>query len=224
MKRIIIGITFLMASVGLFAGEAWNNHLGFGWRMPTSLTMHNETKDYENLKMSVQTGLNLSYTGVLMSNGFSVRAIIDECFTTSNLDIRDPDSKISYFPGFNTDVLVGAGWAPVRNKNLFFGFYGMLGCDVSAFYYDTDNYWPSDSEAHRTQRVYYASFLPAVNATFVWTPTGDHFSLFATATVGYSCPTAIFYEYDDGNGNKKTSSITRGGTKVIPAVGMSWRF
>lgn len=224
MKRIIIGITFLMASAGLFAGEAWNNHLGFGWRMPTGLTMHNETRDFENLKMSWQTGLNLSYTGVLMSNGFSVRAILDECFTTSNIDIKDPDSKISSLPGFNTDVLVGAGWAPVRNEKFFFGFYGMLGLDFAAFYYDTDYFWPSDSKVRRTQNVYYASFLPGVNATFIWTPTGEHFSLFATTTVAYSCPTKIFYEYDDGTGNVKTSCITRGGTKVMPAVGISWRF
>ena len=105
MKKFCIFTAIFMFSAGLFAGEAWNNHLGFGWRMPTGLTMHNETRDYENLKMSWQTGLTLSYTGVLMSNGFSVRAIIDECFTTSNIDIKDPDSKISSLPGFNTDIL-----------------------------------------------------------------------------------------------------------------------
>lgn len=224
MKRIFITIAFFMLSTGLFAGEAWNNHLGFGWRLPTKLTLHSETKGYENLKMSWQTGLNLSYTGVLMSNGFSVRAIVDQCFTASNLEIADPDSRISSFPGFAGDVLAGIGWAPVRNKKFFFGFYGMLGLDFAAFYYDTDYFWPSDSKVHRTQNVYYASFLPGVNATFIWTPTGEHFSLFATTTVAYSCPTKIFYEYDDGTGNVKTSCITRGGTKVIPAVGISWRF
>lgn len=224
MKKFFILMTFFMLSAGLFAGEAWNNHLGFGWRLPTSLTLHSESKDYENLKMSVQTGLNISYTGVLMSNGFSVRAIVDQCFTTSNLDISDPDSRISSFPGLTCDILLGAGWAPVRTKNLFFGFYGMIGCDFTLFYYDTDYFWPSDSKVRRTQMAYYASLLPALNATFAWTPTGEHFSLFATVSVAYSCPTKIFYEYDDGNGNVKSSSLTRGGTKVIPAVGISWRF
>ena len=175
MKRIFITIAFFMLSAELFAGEAWNNHLGFGWRLPTKLTLHSETKGYENLKMSWQTGLNLSYTGVLMSNGFSVRAIVDQCFTASNLEIADPDSRISSFPGFAGDVLAGIGWAPVRSKKFFFGFYGMLGLDFAAFYYDTDYFWPSDSKVRRTQNVYYASFLPVVNATFIWTPTGEHF-------------------------------------------------
>ena len=224
MKKIFIFTALFMISSGLFAGEKWKNHLGFGWRLPTGMTLHNETTGYENLKMSWQTGLNLSYTGVLMSNGFSIRVIVDECFTTSNLEIADPDSQVSSFPGYNSDILFGAGWAPIRNKNFFLGFYGMLGCDISAFYYDTDGLWPSDSKVRRTQRVYYASFLPAVNATFVWTPTGDHFSLFATTSVAYSCPTKIFYEYEEGSSSEKTSSITRGGTKVIPAVGISWRF
>ena len=44
MKRIFITIAFFMLSAGLFAGEAWNNHLGFGWRLPTKLTLHSETK------------------------------------------------------------------------------------------------------------------------------------------------------------------------------------
>ena len=224
MKKIYGILAFLMISASAFAGDAWNNHLGFGWRLPTSLTLYSETKNYENLEMSWQTGINLSYTGVLMSNGFSVRAAVDYCFTASNLTISDPDAQVSSFPGFTCDLLFGAGWAPVRTKNFFFGFYGMLGCDITLFYYDTDGFWPSDSKVHRTQEVYYASFLPALNATFIWTPAGDRFSLFATASVAYSCPTKIFYEYDDGTGNVKSSSITRGGTKVIPAVGISWRF
>ena len=70
MKKICLILAFFMLSAGLFAGEAWNNHLGFGWRLPTGSTLHNETRGYENLKLTWQTGINLSYTGVLMSNGF----------------------------------------------------------------------------------------------------------------------------------------------------------
>ena len=219
MKKIFALIITAMICVSAFAGEAWKNYLGFGWRLPTSTTMHVQKSGYDNLKMT-QSGLDLGYTGVLMSNGFSVRALIDLNFSTSNIDITDTDSELSTFPGLNMTYLIGAGWAPIRNDHFFFGFYGMLGFDFSVFAYDTS--WFSSSISKKDAYAYFA-FLPAVNATFVWTPVKT-FSLFATATVGYACPTFILHETKTNGSDSTDSYLTTGGAKVIPTIGICWKF
>lgn len=220
MKKVLIIAAALLMSASAFTGEAWNNHVGFGWRLPSPSTMHTEKKDWENLKMW-QSGIDLQYTGVLMSNGFTVHAMIDYAISNSNYDTR-PGAELSSLWGFNTDLLVGAGWAPIRTKELFFGFYGMLGYDITVLGYDSESF-DSDKTIYKDY-VGYMAFLPAVNATFVWTPAKT-FSLYATASVGYNCPTVIYRELESGGHDKeKFKSLSRGGVKVIPAVGISWKF
>ena len=109
MKKILVIAASLLLSTSAFAGEAWKNYLGFGWRLPTSSKMYAEKQDFENLKMSVQTGIDVSYTGVLMSNGFSVRALIDTNFSNSDVDTL-AGSELSNLIGVNQDLLIGAGW------------------------------------------------------------------------------------------------------------------
>ena len=220
MKKLLIIAVSLALGTSAFAGEAWKNFLGFGWRLPTSSTMYAEKQGYENLKMSVQTGIDASYTGVLMSNGFSVRALIDTNFSNSNVDTL-PGSEISNLVGINQDLLIGAGWAPIRTDVFFFGFYGMIGYDLTVVTYDSSVFNSKDPKYKQT--VYYVSFLPALNATFAWTPV-KCFSLYASASVGYNCPTFLHYENEIGDQKTDDKSISRGGVKVIPTVGICWKF
>ena len=220
MKKVLIIAAALFISASAFAGEAWNNHLGFGWRLPSPTTMHTEKADWENLNMW-QSGIDFQYTGVLMSNGFSVHAMVDYAISNSNYDTK-PGAELSSLWGLNGDLLVGAGWAPIRTKELFFGFYGMIGYDFTIVCYDSEAF-DSDKTIYKDY-VTYGAFLPAANATFVWTPKKT-FSLYATASVGYNCPTVIYREQEVGTAGKiKTKTISRGGVKVIPAVGISWKF
>lgn len=221
MKKLFIFVAALFISVSAFAGEAWKNFLGFGWRLPTSTTMYVEKSGEQNLKLPVQTGLNFSYTGVLMSNGFSVHAMTDFSFSTSNVDTL-AGSELSSLVGFNTDFLVGAGWAPIRTDMFFFGFYGMLGYDITAVGYDSSVF--DSNKPKYQQTVVYAAFLPALNATFAWTPVKS-FSLYATLSLGYNLPTFIFNEYEaNGKTKEETKTLSRGGVKTIPAVGICWKF
>lgn len=220
MKKILVIAASLLLSTSAFAGEAWKNFLGFGWRLPTSSKMYTEKQGIPNLKMPFQTGIDASYTGVLMSNGFSVRALVDTNFSNSDVD-TPAGSEISYLIGINQDLLIGAGWAPIRTDMFFFGFYGMIGYDFTVLTYDSTAFNSKDPKFRQT--VYYASFLPALNATFAWTPV-NRFSLFASATLGYNCPTYIHYETEDGDQKTEDKTLSRGGVKVIPTVGICWKF
>ena len=84
MKKICVIALSIFMSVSAFAGETWNNHVGFGWRLPTSTEMYAEKKGWDNVNFPVQTGLNLSYTGVLMSNGFTVHGVADFSFSSKS--------------------------------------------------------------------------------------------------------------------------------------------
>ncbi|WP_027728196.1 hypothetical protein [Treponema sp. C6A8] len=219
MKKLLGIAAALLLSTSAFAGEAWKNFIGFGWRLPTSTKMHAEKQGFDSIKMPVQTGIDLTYTGVLMSNGFTVRAFIDNNFSNSNVDTPE-GSELGYLIGFNQNLLMGAGWAPIRTDMFFFAFYGMLGYDLTVVTYDSSLF--DSNKAKYTDTVYYASFLPAVNAYFAWTPV-KVFSLYASATVGYNCPTFLFRETEKDNIKTDTKSLSRGGVKVIPTVGICWK-
>lgn len=209
-----------------FAGEAWKNHVGFGWKVPTGITVSgvNDNKDW-NLKMPVQTGIDFSYTGVHMKSGFSVRGFMDYNISTSN--IASKKSKDDDLIGFNYASALGAGWAPIRNDNFFFGFYGMFGIDMTVF---NDTY-PAPITGNTTiESSCYGSILMGGNATFIWTPSGKRFSVFGSATAGYNLPGVFLYSKETSSSNSSSPakdsdswSVT-GSFKVIPTIGISWRF
>ena len=80
MKKIIIFASVLLIGMSAFAGEAWNNHVGFGFKVPTGMTVSeiDNNSDWK-LKMPVQSGIDFTYTGVHMASGFSVRGFIYSC-------------------------------------------------------------------------------------------------------------------------------------------------
>ena len=43
MKKICIFVTTLLIGMSAFAGEAWKNHVGFGWKVPTGITVSDDT-------------------------------------------------------------------------------------------------------------------------------------------------------------------------------------
>ena len=92
--------------------------------------------------------------------------------------------------------------------------FTVVGYDSSAFSTNGPKY---------KQTAYYAAFLPALNATFAWTPVKT-FSLYATATLGYNCPTYIHYETEIGDQKTEDKTLSRGGVKFIPSVGICWKF
>ena len=231
MKKICIFVTTLLIGMSAFAGEAWKNHVGFGWKVPTGITVSgiNDNKDW-NLKMPVQTGIDFSYTGVHMESGFSVRAFMDYNLSTSNLASMNP--KDTDLIGFNYTSALGAGWAPVRNNNFLLGFYGMLGFDMSIFPETYSDPAEGNTQNSITVTYGYGALFLGANATFIWTPTGKRFSIFGSATAGYNLPGIILYNKEDVASARNRSTTDKlsdywyvsGSFKVIPTLGVSWRF
>ncbi len=239
MKKIFIFALILLTGIYAFAGDAWNNHVGFGFRIPTGMAVSEYHGDTDwKLKMPFQTGLDISYTGVHMRSGFSVRGFMDYNLTTSNIGSINPKINDNVI-GFNFDGALGLGWAPVRNDYLLLGFYGMAGIDFSTF---TDvciernesQDKKKDSNYLKTiQRYSYTTFLVGGNATAIWTPTGNRFSIFGSATVGYNLPglfesstkiTRNKAKDDDDDLDFYDEYYTTGTLKIIPTIGISWRF
>ena len=234
MKKIFALTSMLLIGVSAFAGEAWKNHLGFGWRLPTGMALSETQKNSDwDLKMPVQTGLDVTYTGVHMDSGFSVRAFIDYDISSSNVPPINPDDDYNLY-GINFDVALGAGWAPVRNKFFLLGFYGILGFDATYLFDSDASVTIGNGSSVTTEVISYGSFFGGGNATLAWTPLGKRFSLYGSATVGYNFPGIVNSEvetrYEPADGSNASSTRYAdtkkvfGTVKVIPAVGISWRF
>ena len=239
MKKILILALVLLTGMSAFAGEAWNNHVGVGFRIPTGMSIYeyNGNTDWK-LKMPLQTGIDFTYTGVHMRTGLSVRGFMDYNLSTSNIDKINPnkDDKVI---GFNFDGAIGIGWAPIRGDHLLVGFYGIAGVDYSIF---PDIYVERHEKSEKknisdstktVQNYAYTAFFAGGNATAIWTPTGNSFSIFGSATVAYSLPGIC--EISSATKTKRTKNdsdkdvysdeyYTTGALKVIPTVGVSWRF
>lgn len=239
MKKIFISALILLTGMAAFAGDAWNNHVGFGFRIPTGMSVYeyNGNTDWK-LKMPLQTGIDISYTGVHMKTGLSVRGFMDYNLSTSNIDRINPNNNEKVI-GFNFDGALGVGWAPIRNDYLLIGFYGIAGIDCTILpdlyverHEKTENNKLSDS-TKTVQSYAYTAFFAGGNATAIWTPTGNSFSIFGSATVGYSLPGVCEISNKIKTKNSKDKSdkeyysdeyYTTGALKVIPAVGVSWKF
>ena len=239
MKKICIFVTTLLIGMSAFAGESWNNHVGFGFRAPTGMTLseYDSDKDW-SLRMPVQAGIDVSYTGVHMATGLSVRGFMDYNISLSDIKRINPKHDDNVV-GFNLDGAIGIGFAPIRNKYLLLGFYGIAGVDYSAFpdfyiekHESSDNKKKSNS-TKTTQWYTYESFLVGGNATAIWTPTGNRFSVYGSATVGYNLPglfqtTTRIKTYNKNDDTEKEyytdDFYTTGSLKVIPSIGISWKF
>lgn len=234
MKKIIVLASMFLIGMSAFAGEAWKNHLGFGWRVPTGMVVSDTNKDSDwELKLPVQSGLDLTYTGVHMASGFSVRAFMDYNITSSNVPPINPNDDYNLY-GFNTDIAIGAGWAPVRNKFFLLGFYGIVGLDFT-YLFDTDtSVKVTDASVIQTEVVSYASAFVGGNATLAWTPVGGRLSVYGSATACYNLPGLVTYDFETryepiNNGEPRSTKVSDtkkvfGAIKLIPSVGISWRF
>jgi hypothetical protein len=234
MKKIFALAAMLLIGMSAFAGEAWKNHLGYGWRVPTGITLSETQKNSDwELKMPVQTGLDVTYTGVHMDSGFSVRAFMDYNISSSNIQPINPNDDYNLY-GFNFDVAMGAGWAPVRNKFFLLGFYGILGFDMTHLLDSDASVKIGNGSAITTEVISYGSFFAGGNATLAWTPFGGKFSFYGSATACYNFPGIVNseletkYEPMDGSeaSTTKYSDMKKvfGTVRIIPAVGISWRF
>ena len=239
MKKIFALAAMLLIEVSAFAGEAWNNHLGFGFRAPSGMTVSDLNDDADwKLKMPIQTGIDFTYTGVHMASGFSVRGFMDYNLSSSNIESIDPKNHTK-LTGFNFDSALGLGWAPIRNKFLMLGLYGIAGVDFSIF---PDTYVVKLGTSNKNDDLgtistvvthTYLSFFAGGNATAVWTPFGKRFSLFGSATVAYNLPGLFEVSTSTTTSSLKDDSRTvdysdkynaSGALKIIPALGVSWRF
>ena len=82
--------------------------------------------------------------------------------------------------------------------------------------------------------ISYGSFFAGGNATLAWTPFGGKFSFYGSATACYNFPGIVNseletkYEPMDGSeaSTTKYSDMKKvfGTVRIIPAVGISWRF
>lgn len=237
MKKYLIFALILFTGMSAFAGEAWNNHVGFGFRAPTGMTISEYNGDSDwSLRMPAQTGIDISYTGVHMDSGLSVRGFMDYNISLSDikrLNTKHDDNMI----GFNFDGAIGLGWAPVRSRFLTLGVYAVAGVDHTTFPdANIERHESSDKRKESIKTVQcssYTAFFVGGNATAIWTPTGNRFSVFGSATIGYNLPgvfetstttTKNLFKDDSDIDHYKDEYYTTGALKVIPTIGFSWRF
>ena len=231
MKKILGLLTALLLSAVAFAGSGWNNYLGFGWRIPTgtSLTVTEDgLPDDTEINMPLQTGIDFSYTGVNSKNGLSARAMADFNVTTSDITGLDGEN----ISGFNMDFLLGLGWAPIHSKSLVLGIYGIAGMDIVSFQDSSSTDTVASSKISTKNNWGYAAFIAGGNATLIWAPLANRFSIFASVTMGYNFPSSVKKENETkttilGNTTTTTSSSSvdvSGAFKFIPSICVSWRF
>ena len=236
MKKNLIFALILLTGMSAFAGEAWNNHVGFGFRGPTGMTIseYNSDRDW-SLRMPVQTGIDVTYTGVHMATGLSVRGFMDYNISLSDIKRINPKHDDNVL-GFNIDGAIGIGFAPVRNDYLLLGFYGMAGVDFTVFpdaYIETSDKKKDSGSTKTIQNYAYEACFVGGNATAIWTPTGNRFSIYGSATVGYNLPglfeaSTKIKKYNSRDDSEKETYkdefYTTGALKIIPSFGISWRF
>lgn len=210
MKKIIAVFAGVLIAVAASA-KTWENFVNVGVRFPCN-PLNLETENGEGkVKISPIAGLDLGYTGV-HENGFSVRAILDYGYAGSDIKFGS-----DYFDGMNLEFLAGCGYAPIHDKNMFLGVYGIFGINYSMFEGSTEILI-----GNRTKNEYkYTFLLPVmgVNGTFIYT-FSKSFSVYGTMTAEIVLP---------GKTERKVnSSSTKADTKtsflVVPAIGVSWKF
>lgn len=222
MKKIIgIALILIFGSVAALSADTWTNIAGLGWNLPMDETFNaNGYNNGEDIVLENQTGLNAFYMGVHKC-GFAVKA-------DSNLNYSGINHEMNNVPyiGVNESIQIGAGFAPVHSENVTIALFGMAGLDVSAFY--STSSW-TDTAANEKITAEYeegqVAFMVGGNITAMYTPT-KHFSVFASCSVNRVLQGLYEFEADfsDVYADSEDTYITNPTIKIMPTVGVCWKF
>lgn len=222
MKKILgIVATLVFGSMAALSAKTWTNVSGFGWNIPMELSFSsNEFNNGEEVVLKCQTGLEGFYMGI-HSSGFAVKGACDINYSGINHEMDNTP-----YLGINLNMQLGAGYAPFRSEKFTLGVFGMVGIDISSFYCESTSY---DSLANKNITSKYtegfAGYLIGGNITAVYTPVSC-FSVFASCSVNYVTPGEYLRkaEFSDVYASSENVYSTNGTVKVIPTIGVSWKF
>lgn len=222
MKKIlgIVG-ALVFGSMAALSAEGWTNISGFGWNLPMDLTFTaDEYNNGEEVVLENQTGLELFYMG-FSEKGFAVKAAMDLNYSGINHEFDNTP-----FFGANVNIQLGAGYAPVHSEKFTLGLFGMIGLDASPFYSESTSY---DTAMHKEITSQYTEgyigYMLGGNITAMFTPKSN-ITLFASCSVNY-VTTGVYLvraEFSDIYANTENYLNTNGTVKVIPTIGMCWKF
>lgn len=222
MKKIlgIIG-AMVLGSMAALSAKSWTNIAGFGWNIPMDFSFTaDEYKNGEEVVLENQTGLEMSYMGI-GKKGFAVKTAFDLNYSGINHEFENTP-----FLGVNVNLQTGLGYAPVHSEKFTFGLFGMMGLNASAFASESTTY--NSFEQKEITSKYsegQIGYMLGGNITAMYTPK-SHFSLYASCSVNYVTPGIYLVkaEFSDVYGNSEEVFDTNGTVKIIPTIGVCWKF
>ncbi len=213
-KLFVVFLCALMCFSAAAENDSMKLFLGGGFRIPTRTEISFKNSSLDDCTRYFDTGIDISGMGTF-DNGFSVRAILDFNLTFSNIY---KDTGV----GFNTNALVGLGYAPVRNDHFTLGIYGVLGNDyvIDSARIETNF---NGKKKKIDVEIEYDIFALGGNVTALFTPV-DAFSIYLSATALCGFPTeAKITSKADGESSSVTHWIDF--TFIfLPSVGIGWKF
>lgn len=222
MKKILgIALILIFGSVAALSADTWTNIAGLGWNLPMDETFNaNGYNNKEDIVLEGQTGADLFYMGIHKS-GLAVKADSMLNYTGINHEMNG----VPYI-GLNETVMLGAGYAPINTDHLTLAFFGEAGVDASTFY-STSSSFDTNSNKKITQEYEegFVSFMLGGNITAMYTPK-EHFSVFASCSVNRVFPGAYLFkaQFSDVYADSEDTYITNATIKIIPTVGICWKF
>lgn len=222
MKKILgIALILVFGSVAALSADTWTNIAGFGWNLPMEETFSANTyNNGEDIVLESQTGIQGFYMGT-HRNGLAVKADTSLNYSGINHEINNTP-----YIGVNETVQVGLGYAPINSGKLTLAVVGQAGLDVSAFYATMSRF---DTQANKKITEEYeegfVSFMLGGNVTAIYTPKSN-FSVFASCSVNRVFPGVYVFKstFSDVYANTDDSYVTNATIKIIPTVGVCWKF
>lgn len=222
MKKILgLALIFVVGSFAALSAGTWTNFAGFGWNLPMDETF--TADDYNNgeeIVLENQTGLEGFFMG-FNQNGFAVKSSADINWSGINHEMNGVP-----YAGVNVNLQVGAGFAPLRSNSFTLALFGMVGLDASAFYSESTRYDTAFNENITSKYTEgQIAYMLGGNITAIYTPT-ESFSVFASCSVNRVTSGLYVFkaEFSDVYANSDDSYETNPTLKIIPTIGVCWKF
>lgn len=220
MKKIVLTLAAL--AIGMSSLFAWTNIpiLGITGTIPTFITPADSELD--TIKTN-GVGLNLGYIGYF-DFGLAFKDTTALGFGTAKSNYFDSLNSPFYGPfGIDFSEIIGVGYGVIRTDNLFLGVFGNIGVstEIAVAAKKTNEY--------KTGKVIVAeSLLLGTDVTAVYTPS-KVFSLFASVSVnaafgGVETASAVVYEGKDLKSHDEEWYSANPYLKVLPTIGIAWKF
>lgn len=222
MKKILgLALIFVLGSFAALSAGTWTSYTGFGWNLPMDETFTADSyNNGEEVVLENQTGLEVIYMGI-GQKGFAVKTSFDINYSEINHEMNGVP-----YTGANVNLQLGAGFAPVRSDRFTLALFAVAGLDASAFYSESTNF---DSAFSRDITSKYTEgqigAMLGGNITAAYTPSKS-FSVFASCSVNHVTQGlyVLTAEFSDVYANSEDTYETNTALKVIPTIGVCWKF